>query len=371
MPPDVRFPPVLKPAAGGILQIRLSQPPPGLSAGQTVEVRVLERIHDGRFVIDAGGNRLTAETEQPLRPGQAMAMRVESLHPRVVLSVLPPPVACVAAEHLRAFRASPDALAQSIAELAGLFGGSRPGGAAPLAGPDRLETLLAALRSVLTDLGRAGEGLSVRDFARALGLLTEHDLKKALERPGEKPLPLPASLKSCLTGILRETAPGGGGMIREWAPALEKALRAVENIQVLNVHLQENEGGLFLQVPLLFEGFTGKADILIRREGKGHGTDSRDGVFRALFALDMDALGDVMAQARFSGNAVACRIDCASGAAASFVAGLLPDLERRLAAAGYRVEDLEVRADSRVRERMQERIREELHGDGQALSVFA
>jgi len=125
-------------------------------------------------------------------------------------------------------------------------------------------------------------------------------------------------------------------VIREWAPALEKALRAVENIQVLNVHLQENEGGLFLQVPLMFEGFTGKADILIRREGKGHGTDSRDGVFRALFALDMDALGDVMAQARFSGKAVACRIDCASGAAASFVAGLLPDLERRLAAAGYR-----------------------------------
>ena len=164
----------------------------------------------------------------------------------------------------------------------------------------------------------------------------------------------------------------GGHAVREGkAGALEKALRAVENIQVLNVHLQENEGGLFLQVPLMFEGFTGKADILIRREGKGHGTDSRDGVFRALFALDMDALGDVMAQARFSGKAVACRIDCASGAAASFVAGLLPDLERRLAAAGYRVEHLGVRADSRVRERMQDSIREELHGDGQALSVFA
>jgi len=354
MPPDVRFPPVLKPAADGILQIRLSQPPPGLSAGQTVEVRVLERIHDGRFVIDAGGNRLTAETEQPLRPGQAMAMRVESLHPRVVLSVLPPPVACVAAERLRAFRANPDALARSIAEITGLFNGSRPGGATPPSDPGRLETLLAALRSVLAELGRTGEGLTVRDFARALGLLTEHDLKKALKRPGEKPL-LPASLKSCLAGILRETAPGGGGMIREWAPALEKALRAVEN----------------LQVPLLFEGFTGKADILVRKEGGGPGSDSRDGVFRALFALDMDALGDVMAQARFSGKAVACRIDCASGAAVSFVAGLLPDLERRLAAAGYRVEHLGVRADSRVRERMQDSIREELHGDGQALSVFA
>ena len=370
MPPDVRFPPALKPAPDGILQSRPSQPPPGLSTGRIVEVRVLERLHDGSFIIEAGGNRLTAETEQPLRPGQAMAMRVESLHPRVVLSVLPPPVACVAAERLRAFRANPDALARSIAEITGLFNGSRPGGATPPSDPGRLETLLAALRSVLAELGRTGEGLTVRDFARALGLLTEHDLKKALKRPGEKPL-LPASLKSCLAGILRETAPGGGGMIREWAPALEKALRAVENLQVLNVHLQENEGGLFLQVPLLFEGFTGKADILVRKEGGGPGSDSRDGVFRALFALDMDALGDVMAQARFSGNAVACRIDCASGAAASFVAGLLPDLERRLAAAGYRVEHLGVRADSRVRERMQDSIREELHGDGQALSVFA
>lgn len=371
MSPNVHFHSPFPSIAPETLQIRLAQPPPGMSVGQTLEVRVLERLDDGRFLIGAGASRIAAETELALRPGQTLAMRVESLHPRVVLSVLQPPDARFAAEPLRAFRSNPDAFTQSIAELAGIFNGSHPGGAALLTGPDRPEALLAALRSVLMDLGRVGEGLSVRDFVQALGLLTESDLKKVLERPGEKRLPLPVNLKSCLMRVLRETAPESSGMIREWMPALEKALRAIENLQVLNVHLQENEGKLFLQVPLLFDGFTGKADILVRREGKSPGTDNRNESFRVLFALAMDALGDVMAQAHFNGNAVTCSVHCESADKASFVAGLLPTLKDGLARAGYRAADLGVRIDSRVRETTQVRFREELHGDGLAVSVFA
>ncbi len=57
--------------------------------------------------------------------------------------------------------------------------------------------------------------------------------------------------------------------------------------------------------------------------------------------------------------------------AAAFVDGLFPDLKDRLSRAGYRVSDLGVRVDSRVRETMEERFREEICGDGAALSVFA
>jgi len=90
-----------------------------------------------------------------------------------------------------------------------------------------------------------------------------------------------------------------------------------------------------------------------------------------LFALEMDALGDVMAQAHFSGNAVTCRVRCANEDAASFVAGLLPALGGQLARAGYRAAGLEVLVDRRVRETMEARLREEICGDGAALSVFA
>ena len=101
-----------------VLQIRLShQPPPGLSVGQTVQARVLERLGDGRFVISVGDSHLTAEAESALQPGQAMALRVDSVSPRVLLSVVSPPEERITAEYLRVFRSNPGALAERLGEL--------------------------------------------------------------------------------------------------------------------------------------------------------------------------------------------------------------------------------------------------------------
>lgn len=372
MSPPVQFPPATSPIAAEVLQIRLAQPPPGMSLGQILEVRVLERLDDGRLLIGAGETHLTAETEQALRPGQTLTMRVDSLRPRVVLSVLSSAEDRLIAEHLRGFRSNPAALTQSLAELAGVLGGKRIGEIAPPSCRGPLAAILDALGTVLSGRERIGEGFSLPDFARVLGLLSESDLKKVLEKPGEHPLPSSASLKASLMKILEESASEGGKTIREWTPVLEKAVRAIERLQVLNVHLQENEGKLLLQVPLLFAGLAGTADIFIGRgEGQGPGADRRNGAFRVLLALEMDALGDVMAQAHFSGNAVSCCVHCEGDDAASFVSGLLSGLEARLSQAGYRVADLRVRVDSRVRETMEAGLRKELHGDGQVLSVFA
>jgi len=377
MSPHVQFPTNLGSPAEPSLQIRLGQPPPGMSPGQTVEIRVLERLADGRFLIAAGATHLTAEADRALRPGQTLTMRVESLLPRVVLSVVPSAEERLAAEQVRAFRSNPAALTQGLAELAAILGG-RAGDPATPAGPDFLAAILDALRTVLAGRERIGEGFSLPDFARALGLLTESDLKKILEKPGDRPPSPSVNLKTSLMRGLRECRAAAGesfsaeaDRIRSLIPALEKALRAIESQQVLNVHLQQGEGKLLFQVPLLMAGCAGSANILIRHEGQRAAPGGRDGAFRVLFALEMDALGDVMAQAHFSGNAVTCSVHCASEEAASFVAGLIPALGGQLARAGYRVAGLGVLVDRRVRETMEERLREEICGDGAALSVFA
>jgi transcriptional regulator with XRE-family HTH domain len=371
MPAPVRFPPAFIPTSAETMQIRLSRPPPGMSVGQALEIRVLERMADGRFLIDAGAARLTAETEHALQPGQTLAMRVESLRPRVVLTVLPASGERLVAEHLRGFRSNPAALTRSLADLAGIPGGRGAGGPSPVEGRDPLAAVLDALRTALPARERIAKGLSLPDFARALGLLTESDLKRATEKNGENLLRPSANLKTRLLKILQESASEDGKTIRPWSPPLEKAVRAIETLQVLNVHLQENEGKLFLQVPLLFAGLAGKADILIRRERHGAGTDARNGAFRVLLALDMDALGDVMAQVQFSGDTVTCSVHCENDESAAFVSGLLPSLDAGLTRAGYRVASLGAHADRRVRETMEGRLREEICGDGPALSVFA
>jgi len=351
-----------------------------MSVGQTVEVRVLERLADGRFLVGTASTHLTAEAEPSLRPGQTLTMRVDSLQPRVVLSMMPSSEERLVAECLRGFRSNPSSLTQSLADLAGMIGGNRMGELVPRSGIDALAAILDALRSVLSGRERIGEGFSLPDFARTLGLLTESDLKKVLERPGEHPLPASTSLKAGLIQGLRELqarrgtegpasaeAEAIGGLI----PTLEKALRAIEGQQLLNVHLQQSEGKLLFQMPLLYAGIMGNANILIRHEKPRAGAAGRNGTFRVFFALEMDALGDVMAQAHFNGNAVSCSMFCENDAAAAFVDGLFPDLKDRLSRAGYRVSDLGVRVDSRVRETMEERFREEICGDGAALSVFA
>ncbi|MGE5799351.1 MAG: hypothetical protein ACM337_03410, partial [Syntrophaceae bacterium] len=92
------------------MKIKLAQlPSTGLSVGQTLEARVLERLEDGRFIIRIGSSHFTAEAEPTLRPGQAMSLRVDSLSPRVLLSVAPPPEGRVTAKHLRIFRSNPGA----------------------------------------------------------------------------------------------------------------------------------------------------------------------------------------------------------------------------------------------------------------------
>jgi hypothetical protein len=381
MPAGVHFPPVFKPLVDPVLQIKLAQQPlTGLSVGQTVEARVMERLEDGRFIIRIGQNLLTAEAEPTLRPGQAMMLRVDSLNPRVLLSVAPPLEERITAEHLRVFRSNPGALTQSLAELTEILGGMRGADFSRLAGRDNLAVLLDALSSAMLGREQIERGFSLRDAVRSLGLQLEGDLRKALESPGSNPVPSQAGLKASLMKVLEEfqaklqsaeIQPADAKAIRELTPALERTVRAIEGQQVLNVHFQQTEGKLLFQIPLILPGPLGKADIFIRSEEWSPGKGEQKAAFRVVFALEMDALGDVMAQAHFRAKEATVRICCEREPVASFISGLLPELEKHLIEAGYHVGKLVVSADSGVREAMEECLREELYGEGQTLSVFA
>ncbi len=381
MPSGVHFPPVFKPLVDPVLQIKLAQQPlTGLSVGQTVEARVMERLEDGRFIIRIGSSHLTAEAEPTLKPGQAMMLRVDSLKPRVLLSVAPPPEERITTEHLRVFRSNPGALTQSLAELTEIVGGMRGADFSRLAGRENLAVLLDALSSAMLGREQIERGFSLRDAVRSMGLQLEGDLRKALESPGSNPVPSQAGLKASLMKVLEEfqaklqsaeIQPADAKAIRELAPALERTARAIESQQVLNVHFQETEGKLLIQIPLILPGLLGKADIFIRHEEWRPGKGEQKEAFQVVFALEMDALGDVMAQAHFRAKEATVRICCEREPVASFVSGLLPQLEKHLIEAGYHVAKLVVSADSGVREAMEECLREELYGDGQTLSVFA
>jgi hypothetical protein len=381
MPSRVQLPPVFKPLIDPVQQIKLSQqPPPGLSLGQTVEARVLERLGDGRFLISVGGGHLTAEAESALQPGQSMALRVDSLSPRVLLSVESTPEERITAEYLRVFRTNPGALAESLGELEEIFSGTRASDLDRLVGRDNLKAILDGLGSAALGREQVDKGFSLRSAIRSLGLMLEGELKAALENPGADPSCSAANLKTFLMKTLEELRaklvsagldPADAKAMRELIPVMERAVRSIESQQVLNVHFHETEGKVLVQVPVLLPGLAGKANIFIHSEKGQAGRKEQTDAFRVVFALEMDALGNVIAQAMFHGKSLSCRIRCGDEAMADFITGLLPGLEDQLHGAGYRVTDLAARVEPNVRESMEDCLREEIYGDGQTLSLFA
>jgi hypothetical protein len=377
----VQFPPVFKPLIDPVLQIKLShQPSTGLSVGQTVEARVLERLGDGRFVINVGESHLTAEAESALQPGRTMTLRVDSLSPRVLLSVVSPPEERITAEFLRVFRSNPGALAESLGELGRILDGSRASELTRLVGGDNLTAIRDGLGSAALGREQLERGFSLRSAIRSLGLMLESDLKAALENPRADPASSAANLKTALMRALEEMRANleSAGLdsadrkaMREVIPVLERAVRSIESQQVLNVYFHETEGKILVQVPVLLPGLMGKANIFIHGEEGQSGGEKRKDAFRVVFALEMDALGDVIAQATFRGKTLSCQIRCGDESMAAFISGLLPELESQLIGAGYRVVELAARVEPNVRESMAECLREEIYGDGQTLSLFA
>jgi hypothetical protein len=377
----VQFPPAFKPLIDPVLQIKLShQPSTGLSVGQTVEARVLDRLGDGRFVINVGESHLTAEAESALQPGQTMTLRVDSLSPRVLLSVVSPPEERITAEFLRVFRSNPGALAESLGELGRILGDSRASDLTSLVGGDKLKAILDGMGSAALGREQLERGFSLRSAIRSLGLMLESDLRAALENPDADPASSAANLKTALMRALEEMRanlesagldPADRKAMREVIPVLERAVRSIESQQVLNVYFHETEGKILVQVPVLLPGLMGKANIFIHGEEGQSGGEKRKDAFCVVFALEMDALGDVIAQATFRGKTLSCHIRCGDESMAAFITGLLPELESQLIGAGYRVVELAARVEPNVRQAMEECLREEIYGDGQTLSFFA
>jgi hypothetical protein len=372
---------VFKPIIGPVLQIKLShQLPLGFSVGQTVDARVLERLGDGRFVIGVGNSHFTAEAETALKPGQTMTLRVDSLSPRVLLSVASAPEERITAEYLRVFRSNPGALAENLGELEQLLRETGGAGLARFVGRDNLDAILGTLRSATLGREHLEKGFSLREVVRSLGLLLERELKEALESPGADPASSAVNLKTSLMKVLEEIqgrlqseglAAADRKTMKEMIPVLERAVRAIESQQVLNVHFRQTEDKVLIQIPIFLPGLTGTANIFVHGEDGNPESKGRQESFRIVFALEMDALGDVIAEALFHGKTTSCRIRCGSKSAADFIENVLPALEGQLTEAGYRVTELSARMESDVGKVMEACLREEMYGDGQTLSVFA
>jgi hypothetical protein len=345
---SIHIPPTLSPISENRIHIQpVTGPLPRFTPGQILEARVLGRLDGERTLIQIQNQDLVARTAIPLQAGENLQLRVEGLKPFLTLVLLETTAgeSVRTGEALRAMRSDPQALAKSIAGLLEVLENENPGvlRALPLKGD--AGRILQLLRGLVFSQNAAGNPLWVKDYLQSLGLLVESDLRKELQRGSSKDLQeRTVSLREVLLRLIevlqREGDGEGGKGLTQKLSLFEGALKNIENLQVLNVLLQEQEGKYLFQVPFLLSGRMATADIFVQVDRENRKEKKGSGPFHVVFALRMDALGDIMVRARWRGKNLDCRIECGSEEVQDFIGLSLAGLAERLGALGFQMGEM-------------------------------
>lgn len=314
-----------------------------LSVGEIVEVKVIERLGENNLLILLKNRKVLAGSDLPLEKGEKKAVRVEQLHPRVVLQVVENKrtESSRAGDCLRFYRSHPKALLDFFMEGNRVFNKENPGEIALHLGRDNLENVHKMLRSLIISKQTLSSGF-FKDYIYNLGYLMEKDLKKAFEkRFGRSANVKHASYN--LKGFLLKMSDRLQSLAeKQNSFAIEKLLRFVDSSlkmveahQAVNVMLQENENEYVFQIPVLFPEKVGLAEIFFKFNDPTSKNKNRQKQKKVLFVLNMDALGDIIVEAKIEAKKISCEIKCESQKVHGFIVPFLRGLEEKLEAAGY------------------------------------
>ena len=342
---------------------------PPLSVGEVVEAEIMEGSRHGKALILLKGSSVAVDSHVPLMKGERVTVRVAQIDPGVILRIVQGGIMEKAGllDHLRLFRAHPDSLANFLLEGSSRFNPDRLGELAPHMGRKDVTTLHHLFRSLLFSGESLKNPLFLRDYVNTLGYLMEHTLgetgkgksSRAQYRadPNRNLKALLLRMGDRLTPLL-ET--GNSPAAEKLAGFVRSSLEAINSHQVVNYLLQEYEGKYQFQIPLLFPGKSGTAEIFIEFGDRDSREGRRQGDKNVLFLLDMDALGTIIAEATIADNKIGCVLKCTDSTVGRFIEPFLQELEAGLAAQGYDVEYLRCVVDHRDTSEIKEKSSREL-----------
>jgi hypothetical protein len=364
---SIHLPPITTPTPENRLQIQQdARPLPQISVGQLLEARVLGRLDGERLLISIQEQSLVARTAIPLQAGENIRLRVEGLNPLLTLVLLERSAGESAhTEALQSMRSDPLALARSLAGLLEALDPENTGALRRLPSKDDAGRILQLVRSLVFSKNTVENPLWIKDSLQSLGLLLESDLRKELQKGSSKGLQERAvSLKELLLNLieaLRRHGDGEGGKgLSQKLNLFEGALKNIENLQVLNVLFQEQEGKYLLQIPLLLSGRMTTADVFVYVDQENQKRKKGPEGYRVVFALHMDALGDIMVHARWKGKKLGCLIECDSDEIRDFIRPSLAGLAERLGALGFQTGEMTCTVQKDLGQAREEFYRKEL-----------
>jgi hypothetical protein len=302
---------------------------PPLSVNEIVEADVLEKVGDRKLLILLKTAKILADSEIPFKGGEKITVKVEQLHPRVVLRFMQNTEKLqdsTIADYVRSYLSNPKAVYNLFIDLGKVFNQESLGEVASHLGKENIENIQNILESLVISKETLNNKLFLKNYIYKFGYLMEKAFKNYINRGLFKAANLKDSSQS-LKGLLNKMS----DMLKLLTetrnlPAAEKlsdfintSLKTIESHQVINYLFQEHEGKYMFQIPILFPEKMGFAQIFVKFEDKNSEGRGRQKQKCVMFLLHMDALGDVIIDAKIMEKNIGCILKCKHNELRNFI----------------------------------------------------
>jgi len=304
-----------------------------LSKNEIVEGTVLKSSSLGKALLFIKGRRVMARTAVPLAEGSILSLKVQETLPVLTLKLLgTKPVELDIAGIARILSAVKENLWKTISENIDQYGLSRES--------------LSRFKELMDDLSRELFSKSEPDLLRLLidksGINWEAKLREALhnKKIGRD------NLARLVDGDLKGLASKFLGLKGESAVLMKRMVSTLTHIQILNYLGLEQEGKIFLPVPIqLPHGVFTVGQLLIQLPEKERGEHrkkkARKDLSRIIFLLDLSVLGPLRADLSIQGKAIQGRFLLTKKETKAHIEKGIPLLVNRLKESGFSVLSME------------------------------
>lgn len=322
---------------------------PPLSLGEVAEAKIVETSCNGKALILLKNCRIMANSDLEFRKDEKIAVRVEQLHPKVVLHIVQNKISqkSLLMDYLRCYRSNPKALLEAFTEGVDRFSIKNLGELATVLEQEDVNNIQLLLKSLVFSRESLKNTFFFKDFIHNSGYLMEKGLGEALKKKIHGTMNVEnatQNLKGILIRMLDRLQPlmetGKFSSAEKLAGFISSSLKTIDVHQMVNYMFQEYEGKYMFQIPLLFPESMGQAEIFVNfrdQDSTGKGSQGKNNV---LFLLTMDVLGDIVVEAKIATKKIDCTLKCADEKACDFIRPFLGELKEKLMGLGYGIDCL-------------------------------
>ena len=355
---------------------RTSLPLSNLILGETLTVNIVDKLAPNQYLMAVKDGFMKATSDIPLNVGEKLQVKVQSVQPQIILNVIDTQKQSTDAkvnERLLHWRVNPDSLSQVLSKVSE-FSTHIKSSNLPGVSQEDVDALMKLFSNLVFSSQTKNNPLFVKDFISRLGLLLENDLSK-IASYFAKNVESPAVMDNLKTSLLRlseiitQTLKDGPKLdtpatarLMNLASFTSEALQAIEVRQAVNVVYQQNESGLYLQIPIAQGDALRQADIFITPDDKNAiGAKKFSSCSIAIF-LDLDYLGELSIDASLREGHIRCVIKCESEEVAELVTASAKKLKEALSGIGYSIEQIDCFQASELGRKRAEYIERQLLG---------